>query len=150
VIAYRATVDVPRELAQFTAKLLAAERRRRRTPKGSRALTCFWQAVLGLRLRLWALYHLGELGDSAPQAIAVGEPLLEDAERELGPDHRSTLAVRNNLANAYRAAGRAAEAIPLHQQILADREQLLGPDHPRTLAARDNLAAAYRAAGQAR
>ena len=49
MIAYRATLDVPRELAQFTAKLLAAERRRRRTPKGSRALTCFWQAVLGLR-----------------------------------------------------------------------------------------------------
>ena len=38
----------PRELAQFTAKLLAAERRRRGTPRGSRALTCFWQAVLGL------------------------------------------------------------------------------------------------------
>ena len=49
MIAYRATVDVPRELAQFTAKLLAAERRRRGTPRGSRALTCFWQAVLGLR-----------------------------------------------------------------------------------------------------
>jgi hypothetical protein len=49
VIAYRATLDVPRELAQFTAQLLAAERRRRGTPKGSRALTCFWQAVLGLR-----------------------------------------------------------------------------------------------------
>jgi hypothetical protein len=49
VIAYRATLDVPRELAQFTAKLLLAERRRRGTPKGSRALTCFWQAVLGLR-----------------------------------------------------------------------------------------------------
>ena len=47
MIAYRATVDVPRELAQFTAKLLTAERRRRGTPKGSRALTCFWQAVLG-------------------------------------------------------------------------------------------------------
>ena len=49
MIAYRATVDVPRELAQFTARLLAAERRRRGTPRGSRALTCFWQAVLGLR-----------------------------------------------------------------------------------------------------
>jgi hypothetical protein len=49
VIAYPATLDVPRELAQFTARLLAAERRRRRTPRGSRALTCFWQAVLGLR-----------------------------------------------------------------------------------------------------
>jgi hypothetical protein len=49
VIAYRATLDVPRELVQFVAKLLLAERRRRGTPRGSRALTCFWQAVLGLR-----------------------------------------------------------------------------------------------------
>jgi hypothetical protein len=49
VIAYRATLDVPGELVQFVAGLLAAERRRRGTPKGSRALTCFWQAVLGLR-----------------------------------------------------------------------------------------------------
>ena len=49
MIVYRATIDVPRELVQFTAKLLAAERRRRGTPKGSRALTCFWEAVLGLR-----------------------------------------------------------------------------------------------------
>ena len=49
MIAYRATLDVPRELAQFVAKLLLAERRRRGTPKGSRALTCFWQAVVGLR-----------------------------------------------------------------------------------------------------
>lgn len=49
MIVYGATLDVPRELAQFTAKLLAAERRRRGTPKGSRALTCFRQAVLGLR-----------------------------------------------------------------------------------------------------
>jgi hypothetical protein len=49
VISYRATLDVPRELAQFVAKLLLAERRRRGTPRGSRALGCFWQAVLGLR-----------------------------------------------------------------------------------------------------
>jgi DDE superfamily endonuclease len=49
VIAYRATLDVPRELVQFTAKLLLAERHRRGTPRGSRALTCFWQAVLGVR-----------------------------------------------------------------------------------------------------
>jgi hypothetical protein len=32
VIAYRATLDVPRELVQFVAKLLPAERRRRGTP----------------------------------------------------------------------------------------------------------------------
>ena len=39
----------PRELVQFTAKLLAAERRRCGTPRGSPALACFWQATLGLR-----------------------------------------------------------------------------------------------------
>jgi DDE superfamily endonuclease len=49
VIAYRATLDVPRELAQYVARLLQAERRRRGTRTGARALTCFWQAVLGLR-----------------------------------------------------------------------------------------------------
>jgi response regulator of citrate/malate metabolism len=49
VIAYRATLDVPRELVQFAAQLLWAERRRRGTPRGSRVLTCFGQAVLGLR-----------------------------------------------------------------------------------------------------
>jgi len=49
VIAYRATLDVPRELVQFVAGLLLAERHRRGTPRGSRALTCFRQAVLGLR-----------------------------------------------------------------------------------------------------
>jgi DDE superfamily endonuclease len=61
VIAYRATLDAPRELVQFTAKLLWAERRRRGTPKGSRALTCFWEAVLGLR---WFRDH------TAPGALA--------------------------------------------------------------------------------
>ncbi len=62
-------------------------------------MTALWQAAAGLagtsgeleaallRLRLWALYHLGQLGDSMPQAIAVGEPLVRDAERVLGPDH---------------------------------------------------------------
>ena len=49
MIAYRATLDAPRELAWLVAKMLLAERRRRGTPRGSRALSCFWQAVLGLR-----------------------------------------------------------------------------------------------------
>ena len=49
MITYRATFDVPRELVRHVARLLWAERRRRGTPKGSRALTCFWQAVVVLR-----------------------------------------------------------------------------------------------------
>ncbi|HEX6467800.1 MAG TPA: transposase family protein [Streptosporangiaceae bacterium] len=42
-------LDVSRELAQFVGRLLQAERRRRGTRKGSRALTCYWQAVVALR-----------------------------------------------------------------------------------------------------
>jgi hypothetical protein len=49
VIAYRAMLGVPRELAQYVSRLLHAERRRRGTRKNSRALSCFRQAVLGLR-----------------------------------------------------------------------------------------------------
>ncbi|MEU9025499.1 transposase family protein [Actinomadura sp. NPDC048394] len=49
MISYRATLDVSRELVRHLGRLLHTERRRRATPKGSRALTCFWQAVLALR-----------------------------------------------------------------------------------------------------
>lgn len=49
MIAYRATLDVSRELAMFVAQLLAHERWSRGTRRGTRVLTCFWQAVLGLR-----------------------------------------------------------------------------------------------------
>jgi tetratricopeptide (TPR) repeat protein len=104
------------------------------------------QAIL--RLRLWAVWFLNELGDSAAQAIHVAEPLLADMERILGPDHPDTIDTRGNLGEAYRAGGRAAEAIPLHERAVADRERILGPDHPDTLTSRNNLAAAYRAAGR--
>ena len=102
-----------------------------------------------LRLRLIALYHLVELGDSTLQAIAVGEPLTADLERLLGPDHPDTLTSRNRLAAAYRDAGRVAEAVPLFEQALAARERLLGPDHSDTLTSRNNLANAYQDAGRA-
>jgi len=49
VIAYRAALDVPTDLVRFVSKLPTAERRRRGAPRGSRALSCFWRAVLGLR-----------------------------------------------------------------------------------------------------
>ena len=63
------------------------------------------------------------------------------------PDHPDTLASRNNLAGAYRAAGDLGRAIPLYEQTLADRLRVLGADHPDTLASRNNLAYAYQAAG---
>ena len=49
MITYHATLDVPRELAQYLGRLLHAERRDRGTRTGTRALTCYKQAVLGLR-----------------------------------------------------------------------------------------------------
>ena len=66
----------------------------------------------------------------------------------LGADHPDTLHSRNNLADAYQAAGRLGEAIPLYEQTLADRERVLGADHPDTLTSRNNLAGAYEAAGR--
>src|SRR4051794_26451762 len=41
-------IDVPRELVRHLAQLLAAERRARGTRRGTRALTCFYQALLVL------------------------------------------------------------------------------------------------------
>ena len=49
MIPYSAILDVPRALAQHVSRLLRAERRTRGTRRDSRALTCFRQAVFGLR-----------------------------------------------------------------------------------------------------
>lgn len=48
MIAYRAMVDVPRELVQYLGRLLAAERRALGTRAGTRSLTCFYQALMVL------------------------------------------------------------------------------------------------------
>lgn len=101
-----------------------------------------------LRLRFLALYHLIELGDSATQAVAVGEPLAADLERALGPDHPDTLNVRNSLSAAYGAAGRVAEAVTLFERTLVGRQRALGPEHPDTLTSQNNLAVSYQDAGR--
>jgi hypothetical protein len=48
VIAYPAMLDVPRELVQYLGRLLASERRARGTRPGTRALSCYYQALLVL------------------------------------------------------------------------------------------------------
>ena len=48
MIAYRAMLDIPRELVWKLAALLRAERRARGTRNGTRLLTCFRQALLVL------------------------------------------------------------------------------------------------------
>ena len=76
-------------------------------------------------------------------SAAVG--VIEDV---LGPDHPVTLTVRNNLAGAYKSAGRLAEAIELFKQVLDERERVLEADHPDTLTVRNNLASAYESVGR--
>lgn len=49
LVTYVATLDVPRHVVEFVARLLAAHRRALGTPKGSRALGPFRQAVMVLR-----------------------------------------------------------------------------------------------------
>lgn len=93
MIRHTATLDVPRELVHFVAGLLRAERRRRGTRRRTRALTCFWQAVLVLR-------HFRDGTDAA----------------QLGRDHRIS------RATAYRyldegVAVLAEQAPDLHEAI---------------------------------
>ena len=83
-------------------------------------------------------------------AVAYWSELAEVSHRVLGPSHPDTLAVSQQLANAYLAAGRAAEACPWFQWIATDRARVLGPDHPDTIAARRNLGHALVAANQLR
>ncbi len=142
------------------AEALAGSRDRLAVRDAPEQVTALWQVVAGLpgeagdleevllRLRSRALHLLNVLGDSALQTISAGEPLVEDCERVLGPDHSETLTARNHLANAYRAAGRTAEAITLHEQTVSAFERVLGPDHPETLASRNDLAHAYQEAGR--
>jgi len=59
VIAYRALLDVPRELVLELAKLLRAERRARGTRKRTRLLSCLKQALLVL---VWTRHQAGHGG----------------------------------------------------------------------------------------
>lgn len=99
MIAYPATLDVPRELVRFVGRLLYAERRTRRTPKGSRRLTCFYQALFVLvwfrekpNLRLHALaFGLSQATgyrylDEGIEVLAASAPDLHEALERAAAD----------------------------------------------------------------
>ena len=93
-----------------------------------------------------ALRYATELG--RPQAALSLSDAVHLLDETLGPDHPRTLTARNNLANAYRSAGKLEQAIDLHKRTLADRERVLKSNHPDILASRNDLANAYRSAGK--
>ena len=68
-----------------------------------------------LTLQAWAGWYLSDVSDSS-RAIPLLEQTLTDSQRILGDGHPDTLRSRNNLATAYRAAGRLDDAIPLLEQ----------------------------------
>lgn len=70
---------------------------------GDRVLTTQDLAVYA-SLMNWAVQHLVAVADLS-RAVHTGGQVLTDCERVLGADHPATLASRNNLAGAYRAAG---------------------------------------------
>ena len=100
----------------------------------------------GWKNQSWDQIKIGVF--SREDSIELYEQVLAERERVLGPDHPDTLTIRNNLAGAYKSAGRLAEAVELFERVLADRVRVLGPDHPDTLAARNNLAGAYYSVGR--
>ena len=53
-----------------------------------------------------------------------------------------------DLAAAYRAAGRTEDAINVFRRTLTDQELVLGEDHPTTVATRGSLASALHSAGR--
>ncbi len=96
MIAYRAMLDVPRELVRHLARLLAAERRTLGTRKNTSALTCWYHALPALT---W--YRKGDdltllaagfgvsratayrYRDEATRVLATTAPDLQDALRRV-------------------------------------------------------------------
>ena len=76
------------------------------------------------------------------EAVSLFERVLAESERVLGPSHPDTLTARNNLALAYRDAGRQDDAVRLLEQVSAELDQVLGPEHPNSVTARTSLAQA--------
>ena len=117
MIAYRAMLDVPRELVLELAKLLRAERRARGTRKGTRLLTCFRQALLVL---VW-LRTKGEVAvigagfgvpratayryrDEALTVLAAQAPDLHEALQEVAEQGWSHVVVDGKLIRTDRCA----------------------------------------------
>ncbi|HEX4704933.1 MAG TPA: tetratricopeptide repeat protein [Pseudonocardiaceae bacterium] len=81
------------------------------------------------------------------QAREYYEVLHAHAVAILGPDHRDTLTIRNNVAHSLGEAGDLAGAVAVYHALLADQSRVLGPDDHDTLRTRNNIAHCRAEAG---
>lgn len=86
----------------------------------------------------------GKLSD----ALSLFEVTLESSRINFGPDHKTTLTCRHNLAYTNFSMRRFDQAHELYQDLLDDRKRLLGFDHEDTLATRLNLAYSLQEMGK--
>ncbi|HEX4330435.1 MAG TPA: CHAT domain-containing tetratricopeptide repeat protein [Burkholderiales bacterium] len=74
------------------------------------------------------------------QAEALHRRALAVHEKELGPEHPTTLATLTNLGNVMLLQGKFKQAEQLFRRVLAAREKVLGPEHPDTAVSLNNVA----------
>jgi hypothetical protein len=119
VLSYRVTLDVPLQLAVFVSRLLADHRREIGTRDGTRALTCFRQAVFALA---WFrdrpdIRRLGQgsgisqatayrYKDEAIEVLAAKAPTLREALDQAVEQGLPYLILDGTLISSDRCAGK--------------------------------------------
>jgi tetratricopeptide (TPR) repeat protein len=97
------------------------------------------------------LFRVGQSLDEArmPEtALAYWRDLARRSAKQLGARSPFTLQLRERLATAATAAGRADEAVGLRADVAADLDKAVGWIDPQAITARASLAVALRAVGR--
>ena len=81
-------------------------------------------------------------------AVEYWRDLASRCDNKLSPGHPDALAVADQLAAAYLAAGQAWEAVTWYRRVLAEQGRELATGHPAIAAARVSLARALIMAGE--
>ena len=83
-----------------------------------------------------------------PEAAQLLRNIIKNRQRDLGSEHRATLAARNNLAVVLQSQNEYAQAEKEFRYILKIQTRTLGLDHPESLISRGNLAIAFSTQGK--
>ncbi|KAJ8110230.1 hypothetical protein OPT61_g6869 [Boeremia exigua] len=99
----------------------------------------------------WAVHNLGDL-QKAYGNFNKAEKLyvraLEGHRKEVGEDHRLTLATKNDLGMLYRRQGKLGKAEEMYNQALEGFRKTLGEEHFSTINTFGNLANLYSKQGR--